>query len=231
MKKQYFKKGEKVWVKSEKKAGIVKELIINPNKKEFKAEVEIKVDENTKLNKKVELKDLEKTFGSKNHTPRPTILIAKTRYDAVIPSKENEDAGYDVYACFEEDEVVIMPNEVAMIGTGIATSITDDWVLVVKERGSTGTKAMSVRAGIIDSSFRGEIFVPINNTSDKRIVITKSVDQVEKHEDRILYPYSKAIAQMLLLPVPKTNIKEISYEDLQKIPSKRGTGALGSSNK
>jgi dUTP pyrophosphatase len=231
MKKQYFKKGEKVWVKSEKKAGIVKELIINPSKKEFKAEIEIKVDENTKLNKKVDLKDLEKTLGNKNYTPRPTILIAKTKDGAIIPSKENEDAGYDVYACFEEEAIVIMPNEVAMIGTGIATSITDDWVLVVKERGSTGTKAMSVRAGIIDSSFRGEIFVPINNTSDKRIVITKAIDKVEKHEDKILYPYSKAIAQMLLLPVPKTKIKEISYEDLQKIPSKRGTGALGSSNK
>jgi hypothetical protein len=33
------------------------------------------------------------------------------------------------------------------------------------------------------------------------------------------------------LPVPKMDVKEISAEELQNIPSKRGKGALGSSGK
>ena len=47
----------------------------------------------------------------------------------------------------------------------------------------------------------------------------------------VVYPYSKAIAQLIVHEVPKMDIKEISYDELKKIPSKRGTGSLGSSGK
>ena len=47
----------------------------------------------------------------------------------------------------------------------------------------------------------------------------------------IIYPYEKAIAQLIVHEVPKMNIKEVTYDALLKIPSKRGTGALGSSGK
>ena len=42
---------------------------------------------------------------------------------------------------------------------------------------------------------------------------------------------AKAIAQAEVCEVPKMDEKEISYEELKNIPSKRGTGALGSSGK
>lgn len=46
-----------------------------------------------------------------------------------------------------------------------------------------------------------------------------------------VYPYSKAIAQALVIPVPKVEIEEISYDELKEIKSERGMGKLGSSNK
>ena len=46
-----------------------------------------------------------------------------------------------------------------------------------------------------------------------------------------IYPYSKAICQALVLPVPRVGIVEISYDELINIPSERGLGMLGSSNK
>ena len=49
--------------------------------------------------------------------------------------------------------------------------------------------------------------------------------------ESFVYPYSKAIAQALVIPVPSVNVEEIPYEELQNIPSERGIGALGSSNK
>jgi dUTP pyrophosphatase len=49
--------------------------------------------------------------------------------------------------------------------------------------------------------------------------------------ESFVYPYSKAIAQALVVPVPKTEVEEIPYEELQKIKSERGMGKLGSSNK
>ena len=105
--------------------------------------------------------------------------------------------------------------------------------MIVKERGSSGSKGMSIRMGIVDSGYRNEIFIGINNTSDRDILIRKETDdnRGKKKFKTTVYPYSKAIAQVLILPVPKMNVKEISYNKLLKIESNRGTGKLGSTGK
>lgn len=138
-----------------------------------------------------------------------------------------------------------MPHETKLIPTGIASACDKNFGLVLFERGSTGSKGMARRCGVVDSSYRGEIFVGITNTTDKMLFISKLEEDktimdyfrcdiigAESMRHRtIVYPYKKAIAQALVLPVPKTKVEEISYEDLCKIKSERGTGKLGSSKK
>lgn len=168
-----------------------------------------------------------------------TIKFAKVREGAIIPSKELENAGYDIYPCFDEDYIIIQPHETKKIPTGICSAFDTDYVIVLKERGSTGTKGMGQRAGIMDSGYRGEWFVPITNHNNKPIVICEKNFDVEEEfsddgaygENYIIYPYEKAICQALLLPVPTTVVEEYTYEELQAIPSKRGEGCLGSSGK
>ena len=199
------------------------------------------------------------------------LLFAKVKPNAIIPTKEKENAGYDIYACFDEDFIVIPAHETRLIPTGIAAAVSDKYYLQVHERGSTGSKGMKYGAGVVDSSYRGEIFVCINNVNDNDIVISKLnekelikkyakssddlfvfdddevVLEIEyngnekyvnkiyiingKFESTIIYPYEKAIAQLVVHEVPVMDVQEITYEDLLKIPSKRGTGALGSSGK
>ncbi len=225
-KKRYYDVGEKIWVVKDKRVGKILSLNVDPENNIYQAKVEI-IRKDSKEIKVLNLWEINKYFDN-NY---PTILFAKVRPDAIIPSKEDGNAGYDLYANFQEDYIILHPNTVTLVPTGIASSIKDDYVLVVKERGSTGSKGMSVRAGIVDASYRGEIFVALNNTSDKSIIIAKEDSDIEVEYDGLIYPYSKAIAQLLLLPVPKANIKEIPYEELKAIPSTRGTGALGSSGK
>ena len=86
-------------------------------------------------------------------------------------------------------------------------------------------------AGQIDSGYRGEWFVSIYNGNDKNIVLSNYGDEVVYSEDEIHVPASKAIAQFAVEYVPAVNLSEISIEELQKIDSERGIGALGSSNK
>ena len=93
-----------------------------------------------------------------------TVKFAKVRPTAKIPTKRVEDAGYDIYANFEEPFILINPHETKMIPTGIASACDTDYCFVLKERGSTGTKGMAQRCGIIDSGYRSEWFVPITNT-------------------------------------------------------------------
>lgn len=159
------------------------------------------------------------------------IKWAKVREDAIIPTKRDEDAGYDVYANFEDEYIAIPPHETVMIPTGIASAIPNDYFFQVEERGSTGTIGMKKSSGIIDSGYRGEWFIPISNVNDKFLYITKEVDSVKDLANAIYYPYSKAIAQAVLLPVPRVNAEVIPYEELEKIPSARGKSALGDSGK
>ena len=160
-----------------------------------------------------------------------TIYFAKVRPDAKIPTKRVEDAGYDIYANFDDNYEIILPHETKMIPTGIASACSDDYCFILKERGSTGTKGMAQRCGVIDSGYRGEWFVPITNTTDKPIIIFKAGRKPTLFTEFIEYPYEKAICQAMLVPVPKTEVKEISFEDLKNIKSERSDGALGSSLK
>lgn len=191
-----------------------------------------------------------------------TVKFAKVRPTAKIPSKNVEDGGYDVYADFEDDYIIIHPHQTKMIPTGIASAFSDDYVFVGRERGSTGSKGMAIRSSVIDSGYRGEWFVPITNTNNYPIIICKThhfddmpnvdldktlhamleldalkndidVNYVSKIPTNkiIMYPYEKAICQVLLVPVPKVEVQELDLKSLQSIPSKRGMGALGSSGK
>lgn len=163
------------------------------------------------------------------------LIFAKVHPEAKIPSKRVEDGAYDVYACFEEDYIIIRPHETKLIPTGIATAFTSDYVAIVKERGSTGTKGMGQRSGVIDSGYRGEWFLPITNHNDYTLVIAKSGVKYKEQgcceKEFKIYPYEKAIGQFIMVEVPKLTTREISFEELQAIPSERGAGALGSSGK
>lgn len=178
-----------------------------------------------------------------------TVKFAKVKEGAIIPSKRDEDMGFDIYACFDELYIDIEPHETKLIPTGIASCCDSGYGFILRERSSTGPKGISLRSGVIDSGYRGEWFVCLTNTADEVLVISKldkmstacclcgcdeedfMLPEDEVDACMIYYPYSKAIAQALVIPVPKVIVEEIDHEELQQISSERGVGALGSSNK
>ncbi len=83
--------------------------------------------------------------------------------------------------------------------------------MILKERGSTGTKGIAQRSGVIDSGYRGEYMAPVTNLNTKRVVIKKQ--DVEYKEDAIIYPYEKAICQGVLLRMPQLESEEIPLKN------------------
>jgi len=165
---------------------------------------------------------------------KTTIRFAKIKSNAIIPSKIDENAGMDVYCCFDEDYIIIKPHETKMISTGIASVCSEDYYFQLFERGSTGTKGMGQRCGVIDSGYRNEWFIPITNHNSIPIIITKEKDEKVLNilkDLSIVYPYEKAICQVVLLSVPKIMVDEIDYETLKRFKSERGMNSLGSTNK
>ena len=88
---------------------------------------------------------------------------------------------------------------------------------------------MCKKSGICEKLFIGRfimtlpkqrctLFIKTGNLTDKKFIIVKGhVDRKLLEEDlktrKIIYhPYSKAIAQGLILPVPKMEVEEIDYE-------------------
>lgn len=168
----------------------------------------------------------------------PEVRFGKVRDSAVIPSKRNEDAGYDIYASLDnhkaEDghfEIECPVLATTLVPTGLATALPDTHFIDLKhERGSTGVQSMSVLAGVIDSGFRNEMFIALTPLR-KSVIITSRVGKVEETDTHILYPYSKAICQGTIDLVPKATIIEDTYENILKIESERGLTMLGESGK
>lgn len=102
-----------------------------------------------------------------------TIKFAKVRENAIIPSKDVENAGYDIYGIFEgnnDENRIVKPHTTKLIPTGIACALPSKYYFQVEERGSTGSKGIKKSAGVIDSGYRGEIFIAITNSTNNYLI-------------------------------------------------------------
>lgn len=127
------------------------------------------------------------------------------------------DAGFDIRA----NEVVhLHPGDVTWVETGLHIAVPKGYVGIVKER-SSKAKAYHVQAGVIDSSYRGEVKVcvrfAVNSVDIAALTLlaahvgksTKAnVDEAlqawrERYLDDTVYTIEpgEKIAQLLIIPV------------------------------
>lgn len=170
------------------------------------------------------------------------IYFAKMREGATIPTKREEDAGYDLYALFDGDFFVIEPGETRAVPTGLAMAFNKKYYAQVEERSSMAKLGIKKSGGVFDSGYRGEYLIMTYNTSRVPFVISKIAKEEMpaefeadgkkyKKDEAIIYPYTKAICEIVLQIVPHLKENEVSYEQLLTFESERKTGGFGSSNK
>lgn len=173
------------------------------------------------------------------------IMFAKTHENAVIPTKRTEDGAFDIYGIFDTPTCVVLPHQTVMIPTGLISAFSPKYVAILKERGSTGTKGMGQRSGVIDSGYRGEWMIPITNHNDYPMIFSADATEVQlklgdanfvldgivRYDNVLIYPQSKAITQCVMVEVPALAIEEVTPEEVSAISSERGMGAWGSTGK
>lgn len=119
------------------------------------------------------------------------IYIKKVRENAKTPTYGTEyAAGADLYACIEKEEV-FAPGETKLIPTGVSMAIPTGYVGLVYARSGLASKrglAPANKVGVIDSDYRGEIFVALHNHSNEE----KSIDKNERIAQIVIAPYLKA---------------------------------------
>ncbi len=135
--------------------------------------------------------------------------IQKLNPAAILPAKKDpEDAGWDIFTI---ETYTLAPNERHIFSTGISAAFPPDYVAVIKDRSSLGSKGIETLAGVIDAGYRGEWKIVLHNTSSEPYVITAG--------DRI--------AQCIFLPVPAVTVSEVPSLS----ETTRGAGGFGSSGK
>lgn len=129
---------------------------------------------------------------------------------ASIPTKAHPtDAGFDLVATSVSED---LKRNIITYGTGIAVEIPEGHVGYIFPRSSVYKHQVSLAncVGVIDSSYRGEIFLKF------RIV--------QPHISR--YTVGDKIGQLIIQPYP-----EIEFEEVDELDeSDRGTGGFGSTD-
>ena len=122
-------------------------------------------------------------------------------------------AALDLHAC-TGDDTLIPPNGRTMIPTGLAVAIPEGHVGIMAVRSSMGAKHgvnLANGIGVIDSDYRGEIMVGLQNSGDS--------DYTVQPADRI--------AQLMITPVVQATVSMVEELD----DTARGAGGFGSTGK
>lgn len=159
------------------------------------------------------------------------VKIKRLSNDAVIPKYAKQgDSGFDLVAT---EDVVIAPGETKVVPTGLAFDIPDFWEIQVRPRSGVTTKTtLRVQLGTIDSGYKGEVGVIVDNISrDNWSNAARALNNSYVEKTRGLVPSGSyiirrgdRIAQGVIAPV----IKGIFEETDHLSESERGEGGFGS---
>lgn len=138
------------------------------------------------------------------------LKFQKLTAESVAPTKAyTTDACYDLYTI---KKVRLASHEIKKIPTGIAFEIPTGYFGKVYERsGVASDNNLIVKAGVIDSDYRGEVSLIVENTSSYPIVVESGTK----------------MAQMAIHQIPQIELKEV--KELSK--TERGENGFGSSGK
>lgn len=140
------------------------------------------------------------------------IPYIKINLEAIEPTKGSSDAaGFDLYIPNGVDDIIIEPNQMVKIDTGIGLSLPKYTFGGIFPRSGLSTKKglrLSNCVGVIDSDYRGSIIVPIYNDSNET--------QILKAGERI--------AQLIVIPFLPINFNLVNKLE----ETERGKGGFGS---
>jgi len=149
-----------------------------------------------------------------------TAKIQKLNPNARIPTHgSQQSAGYDLYACIEEGDVLIKAGTTEKIPTGIAITPPKGFFGAIFARSGLAINQGLRPAnciGICDYDYTGEYIVALHNDNTGQHSLE---DKIIKNGDRI--------AQLVFLPY--SDVKFEVVDSLEE--TKRGGGGLGSTGK
>ena len=137
------------------------------------------------------------------------VIFSRLSEKTILPFKATDgSAGYDLFAF---NEKLIRKNSIERVCCGFKMKMYPGLYAQLKSRSSYALKNISVEAGVIDSDYRGLIYVCLRNHNDTDVLIKADTK----------------IAQMIFL---KCEYPEIEIETSIDNDTVRGEGGFGSTD-
>lgn len=137
------------------------------------------------------------------------LKIKKMTENAITPTRNHKtDAGLDMYA---NTDVIIPSHMCSVVSTGIAAEIPEGFAGLIWGRSGLSKCGIHKYAGVVDSSYRGEIKVVLYNSTHSDYIINRG--------DRI----AQLLIQKVEIPIV------VDVEALNE--TERGADGFGSSGK
>lgn len=175
----------------------------------------------------------------------------KVHEEAMVPTYAHSgDSGMDLVTV---EDVYIRPGETVLIRTGLKMIMPKGYEAQIRPRSGIASKTrlrVVNTPGTIDSNYRGEVMVAMENTSIDIAFIAKELNLNNPHENEVAmaYPVDKndpgfvknargmyhipagtRIAQLVIMQVTTVWVDEVeSVEALDEFHNTRGTGGFGS---
>lgn len=134
-----------------------------------------------------------------------------------------EDLAYDLYAL---EDATLVPGAPVRVRTGIAAAFDDGssrrWGLLIRDRSSLASKGVATTGGVIDSGYRGEIQVVMNNLN------SCPAEQDAAGQTGFHIRRGDKIAQMIPIPV-ETGAGVCEVDELPA--ASRGANGFGSTGR
>lgn len=144
------------------------------------------------------------------------VKVKKLEPNAMLPVYATDGAGcFDIRTNVDSPEYLSRENDYHKFPTGLAFEIPAGYCMLIFSRSGHGFNSdtrLSNCVGVIDSDYRGELFVKLTR------------DRSYDYGDNLLIEYGDRIAQGMIIPVPK-----VEFEVVEELADTvRGTGGLGS---
>ena len=129
------------------------------------------------------------------------IIDPRLNKDSFKPTTKGS-ASIDLYASIQSP-LLLIPGQLQIIPTGIRIAIPQYWVVVITPKSSRGSEGLVLGnlTSIIDSDYRGEIYLQMWNRSNNNAI---SIIPLER------------IAQMIIAPHYEHCCIDISTDDLSQ---------------
>ena len=150
------------------------------------------------------------------------VKFVKLNNLAIVPSRQKTgDAGYDLYAT---ESVKIKPMSRALVSTGLSIEVPQGYYARIAPHSGLAVKnGIDVLAGVVDSSYRGEVKVVLMNLSIDLASMMGLTPNIAGSNFDFNIKAGDRIAQLII-----EKYHAVDWQEVESLSTTERTGGFGS---